>query len=551
MKSFPIICCIALCWACAHDKDIFDPEALKKYTESFRNRSEIKVDITSEYEGAFYSVFYQYPYEEESLVKTPALTGRTPIHTTLQVPHDVDRLYIIGNGELHESDVKDLYIHDGGQTKAATTNPIPGEVLTVINSQYFPEATNNVRGEDLFKCTDLVIAETESTGDFNEAEVWMTFIGDGGSRGGGIYGKCWFYTYPSEKMGDLRKEDCTFYGLVNGEIKPVDYEEVIHKQEDNYIFYTKEEIVNGVSSYKKYKLGAFPKGVNVGFVYYSGKSGKTVPQFTTPRLNEKVDKFTLNYSTGGSFQITNKYLANGFIRHIKVGDFEGNVLGLENRSVDEKVYDGDYNDMLCLIESNPLALKPVEPIDPPIQDEFKMEEGIYLFEDNYPRSGDFDFNDVVVQYQIIDFYNSSNGAKQLTATLLAKGASYTNVFGFRVDGKYIPLLKDLKGYQNVGENESFRETGMLVTQTVYAKEVKPYLYNGEGYICDENYNTGRFPYVLEIPISDPDDDSWKFFWCREGKSIDEAYYFLKSKDGGERVKSWYKEFKDEMKVFKR
>jgi len=54
-------------------------------------------------------------------------------------------------------------------------NPVSARVMTAVNSIYFPEKTNNVRGDDLFKCTDLVIDRTPSSGDFDEAEIWARF----------------------------------------------------------------------------------------------------------------------------------------------------------------------------------------------------------------------------------------------------------------------------------------------------------------------------------------------------------------------------------------
>ena len=516
------------------------------YARSFSNRTEIQVNIASACEGAVYSVYYQYPYDEESLVKQPVLIARTPVGTRLEVPNDVKKLYIVGNGELIETPVEDILIGSADRaTKAADTRPVNEEVLTAINSSYFPEATNNVRGNDLFKCTDLVISETGSTGNFNEAEVWMTFIGDGGSRNGGLYGKIWFYTYETGKQHTLTRGDCTFYGVVNGEIAEIPYSDIENKT--HHVFYTQEEMKGAVSSYKRYLLGKFAKGLNIGFVY----SGNSRIQFTTPELNEKVNSHTLKYLDGkGSFTIENRYVANGFMRHIRVGDFEGNVLGMENRSVTEAKYDGDYNDILCLLESNPLALNPSEPIDPPVIDEYRSTAGIYLFEDNYPHTGDFDFNDVVVEYKIIDYFKTSNKAKQVIARLLAKGASRSNEFGFKAGNTYSPFLTDISGYENVRAGQPYKDLGQTVTYTLYG-DIKPYLYNGTHYIFDTNYNTGLYPYVLEIPVSDPADSQWQFAWCQEMKSIDDCYYFLKSATGGSRAKDWYKTPKDPSKVYVR
>lgn len=533
---------IAFLWmACNDSSDPSGPGT--DYAKSFGNRKEIRLNIASAVDGALYSVYYQYPYEEESLVKQPALMAKTPVNTVLDVPNDVEKLYIIGDGTLYETPVEDVTLTPTPGVKSSDTNPLDAAVLTAINSSYFPEATNNVRGEDLFKCTDLVISETGSTGQFEEADVWMTFIGDGGSRNGGLYGKLWFYTYDSGRQATLTKENCTFYGVVNGEIAEIPYADIERKT--HAVFNTAEELTGAASSYKRYKLGRFPKGLNVGFVY----SGNSRIQFTTPGLNEKVGRFTLKYLDGkGSFEIADRYVANGFVRHIRVGGFEGNVLGMENRSVTESKYDGDYNDMLCLLESNPLALNPSEPIDPPVIDEYRTSAGIYLFEDNYPHPGDLDFNDVVVEYKIIDYFKTSNKAKQVIAKLLAKGASFNNEFGYQAGGAYSPFIRDINGYANVRAGQAYQEQGPAVTYTLYG-DIRPYLYNGRYYIFDTNYNTGSYPYVLEIPLSDPDDSDWKFAWCQEGRSIDDCYYFSKNAQGGSRAKNWYKTVKDASKVY--
>lgn len=545
MKPFIVLfICLFIFGACVDHKNFYNEDNLLEYAKSFSNRKDIKVNITSPQEGLVYAVYYQYPYEEGSLIKQPCLIGKTPINTLLEVPNDVEKLYILGNGKMYESAVKDILID--ANSRSSDTQSIDENVLAAINSSYFPEATNNVRGGNLYKCTDLVIAETGSTGDFNEADVWMTFVGDGGSRQGGLYGKIWFYTYNSDKQGSLEKDDCTFYGIVNGQIQPIPYADIDNKT--HHIFYTKDELSSGgISSYKRYKLGRFEKGLSIGFVYY----GNSKIQFTTPHLNEKITNFTLKYLDGkGEFKIENQYIANGFIRHIQEGSFEGNILGMENRSVTESKYDGDYNDMLCLLESNPLAINPSEPIDPPVIDEYKTITGIYLFEDNYPIQGDFDFNDAVIEYKIIDYYKTSNKAKQVITKPLATGALYDNEFGFKVGSSYSPFLTGLKGYENVRPEQQYTESDKTTSYTLYG-DIKPYLYNGTNYIFDTNYNTGTYPYVLEIPISDPENPAWKFLWCLEGNSIDDCYYFTHSANGGTRSNDWYKTPKDATKVFQR
>ena len=56
-------------------------------------------------------------------------------------------------------------------------------------------------------------------------------------------------------------------------------------------------------------------------------------------------------------------------------------------------------------------------------DEYKTTTGLYLFEDNYPTQVDFDFNDAVIEYKIIDYYKTSNKAKQVIAKLLDRSGN--------------------------------------------------------------------------------------------------------------------------------
>ena len=57
--------------------------------------------------------------------------------------------------------------------------------------------------------------------------------------------------------------------------------------------------------------------------------------------------------------------------------------------------------------------------------------------------------------------------------------------------------------------------------------------------------------MLDIPVSYPDDASWKFEWPQEMLSIDDCYWFLKSASGGSREKDWYKRPKDAALLFGR
>ena len=90
----------ALSAASCIDKDVDNTEFYEKYARGFDNRTTVAVNIASEVAGEYYAVYFGNPYDGESLVKQPALTGFTPVSTTLDVPKDVERLYVVAQGDL-------------------------------------------------------------------------------------------------------------------------------------------------------------------------------------------------------------------------------------------------------------------------------------------------------------------------------------------------------------------------------------------------------------------------------------------------------------------
>ena len=62
-------------------------------------------------------------------------------------------------------------------------------------------------------------------------------------------------------------------------------------------------------------------------------------------------------------------------------------------------------------------------------------QGTLAFEDNWPAKADYDFNDVVVDYNINTVTNAQNQVVEVigTFTLKASGANFNNGFGFQLD----------------------------------------------------------------------------------------------------------------------
>ncbi len=80
--------------------------------------------------------------------------------------------------------------------------------------------------------------------------------------------------------------------------------------------------------------------------------------------------------------------------------------------------------------------------------------GTLVFEDSWPAKGDYDMNDVVVDYRYKNVLNSSNQLVETfaTFTLKATGASFENGFGFQLASNDIPSSAlQVTGY-NMHEN---------------------------------------------------------------------------------------------------
>lgn len=551
----------------------------------FSNYEYVEVDITSQYSGGrYYAIYAQKPYSEEGdLTASPLLTGCTPINETVSVPAGVQTLYVYNDEGVKEYALSSLTggkltLTDAAQTKAmstraaSTTTMTPEELRAAIRqvrNELLPEKCFNVRGEEMYKCGDLEIKDLESD---QKAHVYLTLIyKDPTFRDS----KVWYYTYTRKDNPSI--DDLTFYGKKeDGTIEPVTYQDirdgkynVVAGRSDNFDRMEEFELPSE----------AFANGVNLGFVY----SGNMGPKFTTPSLNIKengcwgvlredncTDDYigeTINYGDGTKFTIE-KRIAGGALLHFDCLSKEYNVVGLENRLPNQHSYsyDGDFNDLLLLIRSNPETIKPKEEITvvKPVPTLYR--EGVWLFEDNFPNTGDFDFNDVVMAYRIM----KAGELMTVTCKVVAKGCTNNNELGLMVlksekdwqnPVDEVMLWDNVQGYLNVYDNVALDfGKAKCPSKTVKVvcgdfKLLRPYLYSNGVKVTLETYNTGEYPYALEVPsyVTTNDSKNTWFRWCLERHSINDAYWFLKNKNGGNRNKTWYlnSEIKDAGQVVPR
>lgn len=349
-------------------------------------------------------------------------------------------------------------------------------LITAINN-YYPEGVRNTPSDTYTVCSDLIVGSEET-------EVWVTYVGNGGAH---LNNSLYYYTYTD---ADTEIQNLT----------PV--------------FDGKQTIGT------KVKLTTFTD-CKIGFACsYSPR----VYRYSTPRFNEKYNGILLT---------------SGVIRTLKFGDKEYQTLGMEDQLPDGW-FDQDYNDLLCLIESNP-ALTPENEIPTPELPPGSITwQGMWLFEDNYPSQGDYDFNDVVVRFHIEEISGSNEARAHIQ--VMATGASFTNSFG--INGKI--YVEGLSGYMNVRAGASKVETEVIQITLPKADTYIPMLNNGKATFDLNSYNKydADFPNVLEIPSPD-------FKWCLETIRIDEAYpmYTKWVNSGCTSYHDWYKGTRNDDKVY--
>lgn len=355
-------------------------------------------------------------------------------------------------------------------------NELSDALITAINN-FYPEGIRNTPSDCYAECSDLIVGSEES-------EVWITYVGNGGAH---LNNSLYYYTY---KDGDDDFQNLTL-------------------------------VFDGTQSIgTKKALGKF-KDCKIGFAcsYSSG-----VYRYSTPKFNVKHNDGLL--------------LASGVIRTLTFNGKEYQTLGMEDQ-IPGGWFDQDYNDLLCVIESTPTLKPEIEVPVPGLDPSIIVWQGMWLFEDNYPAQGDYDFNDVVVRFRIEESANIYNEVLAYIQ-VMATGAMFNNSFG--INGK--TYIENLTGYMNVRKGTSKVETEVIQITLPKAKEYIPMLNNGRATFDLNSYNkhSADFPNVLEIPSVD-------FKWCLENIRIDEAYpTYTKWVDSGcQSYTDWYKgERKDDM-----
>ena len=203
----------------------------------------------------------------------------------------------------------------------------------------------------------------------------------------------------------------------------------------------------------------FPNGVRIGWFLLNNafvKEGKTDKIcYSTTALN------------GDGRTHTAAFRINDFV-----------VLSFEDYT------DYDYNDVQFNVWSNPIeAIAPDVPSvtpDPGTDDDrsvaYRMTyKGILAFEDNWPNKGDYDLNDVIVKYNSVLAFNTSNQvlSTEDTFTALWSGASFKNGFAYQMNTERSNVVTEFENISDTSQGldrELAKATVNVFTNALVATE---------------------------------------------------------------------------------
>lgn len=291
-------------------------------------------------------------------------------------------------------------------------------------------------------------------------DVYITFI----SEGAGYYNALGYYTYPTDNPPNNRNKI------------------------DNikYVFPNTSALGSGggMRSGDRVKLGSFSAGTTVALVLFQNgwsNSTKTVDNGVTKYYSDK----DLNPEPNGTLEI-HSILLNYSTEKIF-------VMGWEDLPRSHPAGDNDFNDLLIYASSstaNAISTSGVTEVKSPDDDDqdgvqntldefpndaskayvnyFPSENtwGTLAFEDNWPKKGDYDVNDLVVNYRYAMVSNAQNNVVEMTADFAptAAGASFYN--GFGVEFPFASTaVSSVTGYKFISDYISLNSNGTEAGQS--------------------------------------------------------------------------------------
>lgn len=335
--------------------------------------------------------------------------------------------------------------------------------------------------------TNLDIQET--------ADVWLTFV----HEGAGYKNTLGFYQYPTstppQSVSDIAEITIAFPNV------------------------SYQNSGGGLKSGNKVHLGRFESGTSIGFVLFANGWNGDI----TTGIRQVYSHEYLNPETDPTLQAHNVLLWDA--------TNELFLLGFEDLNRMEGS-DDDFNDAIFYLTSNPveaISIENVNPIDEPLDsdndgvndtyDEFPTDNryayqysypsensyGSFAFEDNWPGFGDYDFNDLVVDYKYTQIANAKNQMVKLNPEFIvqAVGAGFNNAFGVELDIDPSQIAS-VSGYQLETELFDISANGTESNQSkavIIATDEVHRNFGTRGFVNTDPYMSVHNPDTIQLSIA--------------------------------------------------
>ncbi len=146
--------------------------------------------------------------------------------------------------------------------------------------------------------------------------------------------------------------------------------------------------------------------------------------------------------------------------------------------------DKDYNDLIFNVEVTPIsAIEDYQEatVIESVNSQVNTKTGVLAFEDNWPMTDDYDFNDAVLKYNItttLDGDNNNHTVKSITMIydIKAIGASFHNGIAVRIPGLSENMIESVTLEKTLGASTNTIVIGSQVTTELGSGEVVSYSY---------------------------------------------------------------------------
>ena len=334
----------------------------------------------------------------------------------------------------------------------STRDVIDASLLSYINAS-LPEGNALPKTHpDYLSSTSLPDLNINATSD-----VWITFV----SEGAGLVNSLGYYTYPTN----------------NPPSSASDIDAI------TIIFPNSSAVgsAGGLNSGEKVKLGRFNAGTSIGFVLLqnawsttSGVLTNTVKFYSNPKFNPESTAATQRH-TVTLYDDVHKLFVMGFedlnrqtesdndINDLVVYATSNPVTGISNGGVAtiDKGGDSDGDGVQDVLDAFPNDRNKAYVSYYPSQ----SGNASIAFEDNWPSKGDFDLNDLTINYRYTFTSNAQNQIVELKGqfTPIASGAMFHNGFGVQLPVS-ASTVSSVTGQENISRYISYASNGVEAGQ---------------------------------------------------------------------------------------